>query len=100
MQKAYMLTVVSDEELGDLIEWLREHPDDGDIEADGLDAAALRVRLDRMLRDIQTHAPSFPFFTPVPLDLVPLLQWAMEDWAEILESHDDSLKSDLMMVEH
>jgi hypothetical protein len=98
MQKAYMLVVNSEEELGSLVEWLREHPDEDDMKADGLNPA-LKPRLDAFLQTLDTSHDTIPFYVPVPLDLAPLLEWVMDDWAEVLGSHNEALESELLSVE-
>jgi hypothetical protein len=97
-QRAYMLVINSDEELGSLAEWLREHPDEEDMKADGLDPA-LKPRLDAFLRSAEESHDALPFYTPVPLDLAPLLEWVMDDWGEVLASHDEALETELLSVE-
>lgn len=96
-QKAYMLIAHSEEEIADLRTWLAEHPDAEDMKAEGMDPA-VKPRIDQLFAIVLDHG-AFPSCWPVPPDLVPVLEWVIEDWAEVLGSHNEEFHTELSSLE-
>jgi hypothetical protein len=90
LDKAWMLAIGSGSELGDLMDWIDEHPSDEEMEEEGIPITT-RARLDTWLRKIpdEQEPDAFPCYVPVPLELVNLLNMLIEDWSEVETSHGE-----------
>ena len=79
----------SGEELGDILTWLDEHPDDLDLKEAGIDPA-VRGRLDTWLQGVAKDAgETYPRRIEVPAEYAAMLQMVIDDWCEVLSSHDE-----------
>lgn len=94
-----MLISASEEDVADLTTWLDEHPAAEDMKEAGIDPAT-KGRLDALFGKIRERdKDAYPCYTPVPLDLVPVLDWVIDDWCEVLASHDEGFSTELTCVE-
>jgi hypothetical protein len=95
-----MLVAANQEELGDIATWLDEHPSKEEMVEAGI-GEEIKPRLDALLTRVinERDADAYPVYVPVPHDLAPLLDLTIEDWSEVLTSHDEELLTDLVSVE-
>jgi hypothetical protein len=85
------LIAASEEELSDLSVWLENHPDDVTHE--------VRFEAIDFLDQTIDAVDAYPSTIYVPSHLVEALVGLIEDWAEVLGAHNESLETTIMVIE-
>jgi hypothetical protein len=98
--KSWLLVVHNHEELFDLIDWLKDHPSDDEMNEEDL-PIAMRVRLEAWLLRLSGSQSdtSFPCFAAVPPALAQLLGMVIDDWTEVEASHNEDFMTVLIEQE-
>lgn len=91
LDKAWMLVIGSESELSDLIDWIADHPSEEEMDEEGIPITT-KARLETWLVKIREEIESddYPFYYPVPLELVNLLNMLIEDWSEVETAHGET----------
>jgi hypothetical protein len=90
-----MICIQSDEEASDLIAWLDHHPQPEDFDGPNVEelyGEATREAAQawlQMMRDTGEGPDSYPIHAPIPLRLIPVIDAVIDDWAEVLGSHNE-----------
>ncbi|TYO65471.1 hypothetical protein FXV83_16175 [Bradyrhizobium hipponense] len=85
------LVAANEEELSDLAVWLENHPDDVTHE--------VRFEAIDFLLETMEAVETYPATVYVPTHLVDALVGVIEDWAEVLGAHNESLETHLLVIE-
>jgi hypothetical protein len=84
------LNAASEEELDDLATWLEHHPDDVTQE--------VRFEAIDFLLETMGAVETYPSTVYVPTHLVDAIDGVIDDWAEVLSAHDESLETHLVIT--
>jgi hypothetical protein len=85
------LIAASEEELSDLAAWLVDHPDDVTHE--------VRFEAIDFLNKIADSTATYPCTVYVPTNLVDAIGGVIEDWAEVLFAHSETLSTTLLVIQ-
>jgi hypothetical protein len=91
MIRSGRLNAANETDLADLLVWLNEHPDDISEE--------VRVQAKDFLAQTIDATEAYPCTIYVPTHLVDALTGVIEDWVEVLGSHDEDFLTTLMVIE-
>jgi uncharacterized protein (DUF2342 family) len=84
-----LLNAANEEELSDLAVWLESHPDEVTHEN--------RFEAIDWLHRMMDETAAYPCSIAVPSHLIDAIDGVIEDWIEVLTSHDESFLTDLVI---